>query len=130
MDDGSNNELAGYYTINFDKFIELVRQTEAIYNIVSDLLQDYIMGVYPDQWETSPVPELAGYYVAAYELKTFLDEIVNNPTEEEIRLTTKHKITDVLISLEDLAFLNSLVAVLQEYEKKLYQAYKIPTLIQ
>lgn len=130
MNDDNNDELAQYYTINFEKFIEMIKRVEALHYILTDLLQDHVVYTPPDTWEISPISDLCGFFAATNELKTYLDDIINNPTEEEIEISTKYNITDVLISLSDLNAVNILFGAIEEYGERLQSNHKIVTTLQ
>jgi len=130
MSDDNNDELAQYYTINFEKFIEMIKRVEALHYILTDLLQDHVVYTPPDNWDSSPISDLCGFFAATNELKVYLDDIINNPTEEEIEISTKYNITDVLISLSDLNAVNILFGALEEYGERLQYNHKIITTLQ
>jgi hypothetical protein len=126
----NDNELDNYYIIKFENFVALLRQTESIYNILVDLIQDYIQECDPYEWDKTPIPDLCAYLGVASELKLYLDDIINNPTEKEIELTIKYNLKDVLITLDDLAAMNVMLEAMQEYEVRVYQEHKITTVLQ
>jgi hypothetical protein len=125
-----NNELENYYVIKFENFINLVNQTDAVYHILSNLLQETTQKTDPEKWDTTALPEISAYYSVVNDLKNYLDDIINEPTEKEIELTVKYNLTDVLISVEDLAIVNSLLTEMQNHEQMLHEEYKINTIIQ
>lgn len=126
----NDNELENYYVIKFENFIALLKQTETIYNILVDLIQDYVQDSDPYEWDVTPIPDLCAYLGVANELKLYLDDIINNPTEKETELTIKHSLKDVLITLEDLAAMNTMLEAMQEYEIRIYEEHKISTVLQ
>ena len=126
----SENELGNYYVIKFENFIALLKQTESIYNVLVDLIQDYIQESDPYEWDKTPIPDLCAYLGVANEIKLYLDDIINNPTQEEIDLTVKYSLKDVLITVEDLAAMNVMLEAMQEYEIRIYEEHKITTVLQ
>jgi hypothetical protein len=124
------NELAQYYTINFEKFMEMIKQIDGLYNVLSALIKEYATANEISDWENTPIPELSGYFAAVNEIRSYLDDIINNPTEEEIELMIKHEIKDVIISLADLNALNTMFGAIQEFSDRLYEKHKIATNIQ
>lgn len=126
----SDEELQNYYVIKFENFIAIMKQTDSIYYILIDLLQNYIQEADPDDWESTPIPDLAAYFGVASELRLYLDELINNPTEKEIELSIKYDIKDILMTLEDLSAMNIMLEAMQEYEIRLYEDYKITTIVQ
>jgi hypothetical protein len=124
MSDGAN-ELKGYYKLEFDTYIELIKEVDSMYFAASDLLHSYISSNDLDLWDNTPIPELADYYVAINDLRIFLDELINKPTEEELRLALKFKLNDLLLSEENLVLLDNMVSNTQYCEKRLYDIHKI-----
>jgi len=124
------NELAQYYTIKFEKFMEMIKQIDGLYNVLSALIKEHVTANEINEWENTPIPELSGYFAAVNEIKNYLDDIINNPTEEEVELMIKHEIKDVIISLSDLNALNVMFGAIQEFSDRLYEKHKIATNIQ
>jgi hypothetical protein len=126
----NDSELAKYYTIKFENFLEMMKKVNSLYYILSDLLQDYVAGSFPDQFDSTPIPELTGYFAATTELRDFLEDIINNPSEEEIEIIKKHNIKDVLVSIEDLNAINIMFDAIEEYNFRLYSNHNISTIMQ
>ena len=126
----NDSELDNYYVIKFENFIELIKQTDAIYHIVANLLEEQTLANDTEEWYATAIPDLSGYFSIVTELKDYLDDIVNNPTEEEIKLIKKYNLSDILISIEDLSVLNHLLKSMQDYETRIYNLYKISTIVQ
>ena len=124
------NELAQYYTINFEKFMEMIKQIDGLYSVLSALMKEHVTANDISDWGETPIPELSGYFAAVNELKNYLDDIINNPTEEEIELMIKHEIKDVIVSLSDLNSLNIMFGAIQEFSDRLYEKHNIATNIQ
>ena len=124
------NELAQYYTIKFEKFMEMIKQIDGLYSVLSTLIKEHVTANEIDVWDHTPIPELSGYFAAVNEIKNFLDDIINNPTEEEVELMIKHEIKDVIVSLSDLNALNIMFGAIQEFSDRLYDKHKIATNIQ
>jgi len=124
------NELAQYYTIKFEKFMEMIKQIDGLYNVLSTLIKEHVTANEISEWDRTPIPELSGYFAAVNEIKNYLDDIINNPTEEEVELMIKHEIKDVIISLSDLNALNIMFGAIQEFSDRLYDKHKIATNIQ
>lgn len=124
------NELAQYYTIKFEKFMEMIKQIDGLYNVLSTLIKEHVTANEISDWEHTPIPELSGYFAAVNEIKNYLDDIINNPTEEEVELMIKHEIKDVIVSLSDLNTLNIMFSAIQEFSDRLYEKHKIATNIQ
>lgn len=124
------NQLSQYYTINFDKFLEMIKQIDGLHSVLCNLLKEHVTNNEIDNWENTPIPELSGYYAVTNELKFFLDDIINNPSEEEIEIMVKYEIKDVVVSLTDLNALNVMFGTIQELSDKLYEKHQIATNIQ
>lgn len=126
----AEKELAQYYTIKFETFLEMVKQIDSLYNVLTALIKEHVTNNEVDNWESTPIPELSGYFAAVCEVKNYLDDIVNNPTEEEIKIMIDREIKDVLISISDLNAVNILFGAIQEYSDRLYEKHGIATNIQ
>ena len=127
MDD---NELSQYYTINFDKFLEMIKQIDSLHSVLSTLLKDHVINSEIESWHDTPIPDLAAYFAIVHELKFFLEDIINNPSEEEIEIMIKYEIKDVVVSLVDLNTLNAMFGTIQELSDRLYEKHQIATNIQ
>jgi hypothetical protein len=117
--------LEGYYTIKFEKYIELVTEVEAKYQIIADYIHDEILKTLPDYWDDTPIPVLMQAYSSLYDIRKFLDDKMNNPPEEEVKLATANGIKDVLIHGDELKRMNVLLLSIQELEADLQINYKI-----
>jgi len=126
----SEKELAQYYTIKFEKFLEMVKQIDSLYGVLSTLLKEHVSRNEIENWSDTPIPELSGYFAAVNELKHYLDDIINNPTEEEIEIMVEHEIKDVLVSLSDLNAVNIMFGAIEEFGDRLYEKHNIATNIQ
>lgn len=129
MADG-DEELRDYYVIKFENFMAIMKQTDSIYYVLMDLLQSYIQDADPTNWDATPIPDIAAYFGVASELRLYLDELINNPTDKEIELSIKYDIKDILMTLEDLSAMNIMLEAMQEYEIRLYEDHKITTIVQ
>lgn len=117
--------LEGYYVIKFEKYIELINEVEAKYQIIADYVHDEVLKTLPDYWDETPIPVLMQTYSCLYDVRKFLDDKVNNPPEEEIKLANANGIKDVLIHGDELKRMNVLLLSLQELEADLQINYKI-----
>jgi hypothetical protein len=127
MDD---NNLSEYYVIKFELFLDMIKQIDTLYSVLSQLIKEHVSKNELQDWPETPIPELAGYFAAVNELKGFLDDIVNNPTEEEVELMIKNDIKDIVISFSDLNVLNIMFGALEEFSDRLFQKHGIVTNIQ
>lgn len=126
----SETEQSQYYIIKFETFIEMVAQIDHSYNIIATLLKENINLQPIENWSSAPIPELCGYFAALSEIKIYLDDIINNPTEEETDIIIKNNIKDVLISISDLHAIDVMMGAIQEYENRLQEKHGITTNIQ
>jgi len=122
-------ELAQFYTIKLETFLEMTRQLDSLYYVLSNLIQEHAHKSI-GEWEETPIPELTGYFAAVNEIKKYLDDIINNPTEEEVEIMIKYEIKDVLISLSDLSAINVMFGAIEEFNDRLYEKHRIVTLVQ
>lgn len=120
-----DNPLNNYYVIKFEKYIDLLTEIETKYNILSDLLHDEVLKTLPEFWDNTPIPAIADCFVTVKDIRSFLDDKVNNASEEEVKLTKEYNIKDVLLSKDDLKKMNILLIAEEELEARLEVEYKI-----
>jgi hypothetical protein len=94
------------------------------------LIKEHVTSSEIEDWDKTPIPELSGYFAAVCELRGFLDDIINNPSEEEIKIMVEHEIKDVLVSLTDLNAINIMFGAIEEFSARLYDKHGIATNIQ
>ncbi len=123
--DEGDEELKGYYVIKFEKFLELMEEIEHKYQITADLLHDKILGTLPEFWEGTEIPSLISFFANINDIRNFLEDKINNATDEEIKLSMKYNIKDVLLKAEELAVMNTLLLAEQELEADLELQHKI-----
>lgn len=124
-DDEQNEDLKGYYTINFEKFIELMNEVDHKYMIAADIVKKQIIETSTDQWENTAIRDLMRIIVQVGDLRDFLEMKVENPSEQEVKLSKKYDIKDVLMTTEDLARLNMNLLSIEEDEADLEICHKI-----
>lgn len=125
MADDSEEDLKGYYVIKFEKFLELMEEIEHKYQIAADLLHDKILGTLPEFWDDTEIPDLIEFFANVNDIRRFLEEKINNPSDEEVKLAAKHNIKEVLIKDSELAKMNTLLMAEEELEAGLQVDHKI-----
>jgi hypothetical protein len=125
-DQGDDAEdLSGYFVIKFEKFLELMEEIEHKYQITADLLHDKILGTLPEFWEGTEIPDLIEFFANVNDIRKFLEDKINNTSDEEIKLAAKYNIKDVLVTSQELAKMNALLMAEQELEADLELEHKI-----
>ena len=124
-DNNEEEELKGYYVIKFEKFLELMEEIEHKYQIAADLLHDKILGTLPEFWDDTEIPDLIEFFANVNDIRKFLEEKINNPTDEEVKLAAKFNIKEVLIRESELAKMNALLMAEEELEAGLQIDHKI-----
>ena len=118
-------DLSGYFVIKFEKFLELMEEIEHKYQITADLLHDKILGTLPEFWEGTEIPDIIELFANINDIRKFLEDKINNASDEEIKLAAKYNIKDVLITSQELAKMNTLLMAEQELEADLELEHKI-----
>jgi hypothetical protein len=117
-----------YFTMPPEKFFELVAENERFRHLVSQRLKE--LAEFPvESWFESPIADFAEAFYLADRLKEFLEDKINNPTEEEIEFIEKNKIEEVLISQDELRYMQVTAVNLQEIKESLFQQYSFSTTI-
>ena len=125
-DEGDNGEeLKDYFVIKFEKYLQMMEEIEHKYQILADLLHEQILGTLPDFWEGTPIKDTMKMYVEVAELRDFLEDKVNNASDEEVKLAAKYNIKDVLIKTDELAQMNILLVSMEKLESRLEVEHKI-----
>jgi hypothetical protein len=91
-----------YYTIVFEKYMEVVTEVDKTYYILSDKLKDMITKTNIEDWYDSAIPEFVESFLLVDSYRAFLDDKINNPTEQEVEITIKNNIKDVLFTKDEL----------------------------
>lgn len=122
---GDGEELKGYYVVQFEKFIDLMNEIEHKYQITADLLHNKIIATTPKDWEESDIPALIEFFANVNDIRKFLENKINNPPDEEVKLAAKYNIKDVLLKDVELAKMNTLLLAEEQLEADLAVDYKI-----
>ena len=113
-----------YFTIIFEKFIDIMTDTDRYYYMVSSELKDLVSSIDIDKWKDSPIPDFMDTVVILHSLRSFLDKKMNEPTEEEVKFCNENKIKDVLVTKEELVILQKFVMALEDQKALLLTEYK------
>jgi hypothetical protein len=120
-----NDELKGYFTVTEEKIRELLQNTNTMYYVIADMLQENIIGIEISEWEDQPIHALMQYYMSLVNLRTMVNTMINNPPKEIVRLAKKNKINGILVKGEDLLQLNQTLLESEQACKILETDYKV-----
>ena len=124
-DNNGNDELSGYFVVKFEKYIKVMEEYEHKYQMLADIIHEHVLATLPDFWDDTPIKDLMEAYVAVADLRNFLEDKINNVSEEEVKLAHKYNIKDVLTTTEELARMNNLLVACEELEKRIEVEHKI-----
>lgn len=111
-----------YYTIVFEKYMEIVVEIDKTYFIVSDHLKELIEKTKVEDWSSGPINDFIESYLLLDTYRAFLDDKINNPTDQEVELTIKNNIKDVLFTQEELGVMQQLYLTIEA--RKEYLLFK------
>jgi hypothetical protein len=120
-----NDELKGYFTVTEERIRELLQNTNTMYYVIADMLQENIIGIEISEWEDQPIHALMQYYMSLVNLRTMVNTMINNPPKEIVRLAKKNKINGILVKGEDLLQLNQTLLESEQACKILETDYKV-----
>lgn len=112
-----------YYTIVFEKFIDIMTDTDRYFYMISDELKALTSRYEINAWDDSPIPDFMETCVILNSLRKFLDKKMNEPSEEEIKFCNKNNIKDVLMTREELTILQSFIITLDEQKVFMQKEY-------
>ncbi len=112
-----------YYTVQFEKYIEVLEEMNKLHYILSDKIKDLVNSISLTEWTDSPLPEFMEVFTVVDAYKIFLDEKINNPSEQEIKFTTENNIKDVLFDEPELKTMQSYYIQIQARKLMLKQNY-------
>lgn len=112
-----------YYTIVFEKYMEIVTEIDKTYYILSDKLKDMIINTNIEDWYESSIPAFLESFMLIDSYRLFLDEKINNPTEQEVEITIKNNIKDVLFTKEELDVMQNFYLAVESRKEVLLQNY-------
>ena len=112
-----------YYTIVFEKYMDIVSDVDKTYYILCDKLKEMISETKTEEWYESPIPEFVESYLLVDSYRMFLDDKINNPTEQEVEITVKNNIKDVLFTQEELNAMQNFYMALEARKEALLRNY-------
>lgn len=115
-----------YFTMPPEKFFELVSENERFHSLLSEKVKELTEPTV-DQWYDSPLSDFIEAYLLSDRFKEFLEDKMENPTEEEIEFIEKNNIVDVLITQDELRYMQISAVNLQEIKEALYRDYSFST---
>lgn len=118
-----SKEQPQYYTILFDKYIDLMTETDRYYYMVADKIKELINSHNIEDWDNTPIPDFLDTLVILNSLRELLDRKVNDPPEEEVKFCNENKIKDVLVTKAELTMLQKFVLSIQEQKDLLQQEH-------
>ena len=120
-----NEELKGYFTIKEEKVRELSINTNQAFYIVADMLQENITAYEVKEWDEHPVNALMQYYMNLHNLRVMINEIINNPPKDILKMAKKHNIKGCLVRGDDLLELNKALLESEQAAKFLDTEYSV-----
>ena len=123
MPPSKKKQKVQYYTIVFEKYMDIVTDVDKTYYILSDKLKEMISSTKIEDWYDSAIPEFLETFLLADSYRVFLDDKINNPTEQEVEVTIKNNIKDVLFTKDELDVMQQLYLTLESRKVALLQNY-------
>jgi hypothetical protein len=112
-----------YYTIVFEKYMEVVTEVDKTYYILSDKLKDMVTKTNIEDWYDSAIPEFIESFLLVDSYRAFLDDKINNPTEQEVEITIKNNIKDVLFTKDELDVMQHFYLAVESRKELLLQRH-------
>lgn len=112
-----------YYTIVFEKFLDIMKDADRYYYMVAQELKEMIQKSDIDSWEKGAVPDFMETLVILNSLRSLLDKKINEPTKEEVKFCEANNIKDVLVTKHELTMLQKFVMAIEEQKALLLQEY-------
>jgi len=129
MPPAKKKQKAQYYTIVFEKYMDIVSDVDKTYYILSDKLKEMISSTKIEDWYDSEIPEFLETFLLTVSYRVFLDDKINNPTEQEVEVIVKNNIKDVLFTKEELEVMQQLYLTLESRKVALLQNYNFSCFI-
>jgi hypothetical protein len=123
MPPGKRKQKIQYYTIVFEKYMEVVTEVDKTYYILSDKLKDMITKTNIEDWYESEIPEFIESFLLVDSYRAFLDDKINNPTEHEVEITIKNNIKDVLFTKDELDVMQHFYLAVESRKELLLQKH-------
>ena len=112
-----------YYTISFEKYLDVMKENDQTYNIICERLKEDILSINTTDWSDSEIPDIVETYVLIDSFRIFLDEKINNPTQEEIDFCQKNNIKDVLFTKDQIGMMQQYFLNIEERKEYLMKHY-------
>jgi hypothetical protein len=112
-----------YYTIVFEKYMEVVGEIDKTYLILSDKIKDLAVKTNLEDWYDSDIPDFVESFLLVDSYRAFLDDKINNPTDQEVEITTKNNIKDVLFTKDELDVMQHFYLAVESRKEMLLQKY-------
>jgi hypothetical protein len=112
-----------YYTIVFEKYMEIVTEIDKTYYILSDKLKEMVVKTNIEDWYESSIPEFIESFLLVDSYRAFLDDKINNPTEQEVEVTIKNNIKDVLFTKDELDVMQHFYLAVEARKELLLQRH-------
>ncbi len=123
MPPSKKKQKVQYYTISFEKYLEVMKENDQIYNILCERLKEDICKISIQDWSESEIPDMVESYVLIDSFRIFLDEKINNPSQEEIDFCEKNNIKDVLFTKEQIGMMQQYFLNIEERKEYLIKNY-------
>ncbi len=123
MPQSKKKQKIQYYTISFEKYLDVMKENDQTYNIICERLKDDILNIKIQDWSESEVPDLVESYVLIDSFRIFLDEKINNPTQEEIDFCQKNNIKDILFTKDQIGMMQQYFLNIEERKEYLMKNY-------
>lgn len=123
MPPAKKKQKVQYYTIVFEKYMEVVTEVDKTYYILSDKLKELITQTNIEEWYESQIPVFLETFMLVDSYRAFLDDKINNPTEQEVEVTIKNNIKDVLFSKDELDVMQHFYLAVESRKEMLLQNY-------
>lgn len=123
MPPAKKKQKVQYYTIQFEKYMDVVSEVDKTYYILSDRIKDMVTEIKIEDWYESAIPEFIESFLLADSYRVFLDDKINNPSEQEVEVIVKNNIKDVLFTKDELDVMQHFYLALESRKVALLQNY-------
>lgn len=120
----ATKQKQAYYSLPIDKFLPLLSEIEIFYTVVAEKIKELTQNPC-SQWDKSAIPMLFETYLLCEEFRDYLNDKINNPTVEEVELALKNGIKDLLFSKEEIDFVQTTTAEIENYKGLLINKFCI-----
>ena len=123
MPPAKKKQKVQYYTIVFEKYMDIVTEVDKTYYILSDKLKEMMGSIKTEDWYESAIPEFLESFLLTDSYRAFLDDKINNPTEQEVEVIVKNNIKDVLFTKDELDVMQHFYLALEARKAALLTNY-------